>query len=192
MHNRSDKFSSKAEVISKLKKKTSLSIYQGLNKLDDENINEAADLLEKHLQNFPSDAAAKILLGKTYAKLGRYHQASQLIKSAADTIHSPHTLEFYQKEIEMMIRKEKYTMPEHDFKSKEKINLNDSEEFKTSESDQNSSGEHELVSETLAKIYISQGEINEAIKIYNKLIERKPENKEKYFRLINELKLRLE
>jgi len=52
--------------------------------------------------------------------------------------------------------------------------------------------EHILVSETLAKIYISQGELTEAIKIYEKLMERKPESKEKYLQSIEELRSRLE
>ena len=54
------------------------------------------------------------------------------------------------------------------------------------------SSEHSLVSETLAKIYISQGESKRSNQIYEKLIERKPENKEKYLQSIEELKSRLE
>lgn len=49
-----------------------------------------------------------------------------------------------------------------------------------------------IVSETLAKIYISQGELREAIEVYKKLI-KKDSSKEKYFQdKIKELKIRLE
>lgn len=44
-----------------------------------------------------------------------------------------------------------------------------------------------LASETLAKIYLSQGEKNEAIKIYELLIHRNPEKKEHYLEKIREI-----
>lgn len=48
-----------------------------------------------------------------------------------------------------------------------------------------------IVSETLAKIYVAQGELQEAITVYEKLIEKDPE-KEEYFSLkIEELKSKL-
>jgi tetratricopeptide (TPR) repeat protein len=45
-----------------------------------------------------------------------------------------------------------------------------------------------LASETFAKIYLSQGQKNEAIKIYELLIYRNPEKKEYYSEKIRELK----
>lgn len=45
-----------------------------------------------------------------------------------------------------------------------------------------------LASETLANIYLSQGQKNEAIKIYELLSQRYPEKKEYYFEKIRELK----
>lgn len=45
-----------------------------------------------------------------------------------------------------------------------------------------------LASETLANIYISQGQINEAIKIYEHLAQIKPEKKEHYIEKIKNLK----
>jgi tetratricopeptide (TPR) repeat protein len=192
LQNKSEKFSNKSEVILTLNKKSHFSIHQAVSKFDEENIAEAADLFEKHLENFPSDPTAQILLGRTYARLGKYHQAAQLIKSAAEKIHSPGTFEFYQKEIEMTLSREKSSMPKEDLPVTELVNSYKLEEIQNSQADGISSGEPELVSETLAKIYVSQGEFNEAIKIYQKLIERKPESREKYSSLVKELKTRLE
>ncbi len=45
-----------------------------------------------------------------------------------------------------------------------------------------------LASETFANIYLSQGQKNEAIKIYELLIQRNPEKKEYYSEKIRELK----
>ncbi|MDH3269113.1 MAG: hypothetical protein OEM46_09705, partial [Ignavibacteria bacterium] len=45
-----------------------------------------------------------------------------------------------------------------------------------------------LASETFANIYLSQGQKNEAIKIYELLIQRNPEKKDYYSEKIRELK----
>ena len=47
-----------------------------------------------------------------------------------------------------------------------------------------------LASETLANIYLSQGEKNEAIKIFEILIDRQPEKKDYYLGKISEIKSR--
>lgn len=48
-----------------------------------------------------------------------------------------------------------------------------------------------IVSETLAKIYAAQGEYEEAISVYEKLVLKSPANKESYIQIINELKAKL-
>jgi tetratricopeptide (TPR) repeat protein len=49
-----------------------------------------------------------------------------------------------------------------------------------------------FVSETLAKIYITQGELKEAIDVYQKLIKKTPSKKEYYLQKISELQSQLE
>lgn len=48
-----------------------------------------------------------------------------------------------------------------------------------------------IVSETLAKIYINQGEFQEAIAVYEKLIAKKPDKKDYYEIKIEEIKIRM-
>jgi tetratricopeptide (TPR) repeat protein len=60
------------------------------------------------------------------------------------------------------------------------------------ERDENLSGGNIIVSETLAKIYISQGEIEEAKKVYLKLIQKHPDREDYYRKKINELPSGLE
>lgn len=48
-----------------------------------------------------------------------------------------------------------------------------------------------IVSETLAKIYAAQGEYQEAINVYEKLIEKTPSKKEEFLNSISELKNKL-
>ncbi len=45
-----------------------------------------------------------------------------------------------------------------------------------------------IVSETLAKIYLAQGEYNEAVKVYQKLCVKNPDKKEYYDKKIKEIK----
>jgi tetratricopeptide (TPR) repeat protein len=49
-----------------------------------------------------------------------------------------------------------------------------------------------IVSETLAKIYAAQGEYKEAIRVFEKLIDKNPSRKEEYLQKIKELNSRLD
>lgn len=188
----SDSISQKAQIVSNLSIGAKLFLRIATVEYEKENYSEAAEILEKSLKENPCSAPAKILLSKTYAQLGKYQLAVQLLKSAAEVIHSPKTFEFYLKEIERIQRKEKIGFDVDiskplDYKITTLINeetFSPTGEVKTYEA--------LLISETLAKIYISQGELSEAIKIYEKLIERKPENTGKYLHSIEELRSRLE
>ncbi len=52
--------------------------------------------------------------------------------------------------------------------------------------------ENLIVSETLAKIYIAQGELKEAINVFRKLVYKNPDKKEYYLKRISELETELE
>jgi tetratricopeptide (TPR) repeat protein len=54
------------------------------------------------------------------------------------------------------------------------------------------SGSNLIVSETLAKIYTTQGELTEAIEVYKKLIKKNPQKEEYYIKKIDELNSELE
>ena len=192
MDNISDSIVQKAQIISSLGEETNLTLRLAAKKYEDQNYSESAELLERFLEKFPANIPAQILLSKTYAQLGKYHQAVQHLKSATETIHSPSTFDFYLKEIEAIQRGEKIGFTEDSSKPVELKIPDETTEGNFAQSSEAKTYEHSLVSETLAKIYISQGEFKEAISIYEKLIERKPEHKEKYLHSIEELKSRLE
>ncbi len=56
----------------------------------------------------------------------------------------------------------------------------------------NGAGGSLIVTETLAKIYITQGELAEAIEVYKKLIKKNPQKEEYYKQKIDKLKSELE
>jgi len=188
----SNSLAQRASIISNLNPGNHLSLHIALKKYEAEQYSDAAQLLDTIHQKNPDDIAVKILLSMAYAHLDKYQLAVQFLKSASDTIHSPKTFEFYLKQIELLKRGESTNY------SSEGINIFPN---KILESDPESnfqpidnSGDYDklIVSETLAKIYISQGELKEAIHVYEKLIEEKPENEAKYLHSIEELKSRLE
>lgn len=187
MTNSSNSLAQIASVLIRLNAYSNLVVHLAESDYEQGNYSQAANTLEGNLP----DVSAQILLSKTYAHLGKYHLALQTLKSACDAIHSPRTFEFYLKEFEgiKQLGEIKFdsglTLPP-DFTVPD-----DTEQKQSTLIDETKTYESLLVSETLANIYISQGELKEAIKIYEKLIERKPENKEKYLQSIEELKSRL-
>ena len=190
MNRVSDSITNKAKVLSKLNRESSLTLRIASEQYTSKNYEVSAELLEQYLIKFPSDAVAQILLCKAYAHLGKYRQAVKILKEATEAIHSPNTYDFYLKEIESIQHREKAGFLTE--KSEESKMLDERSESSFTESDQSEVNSHSLVSETLAEIYISQGEYKEAINIFEKLIEKKPENKEKYLQSIEELKSRPE
>lgn len=188
----SDSVVQKAQIVSKLNCETNLFLRLAAIKYEVGSYDESVEILEKQLDHLSNNPTAQILLSRAYARLGKYHQGVQLLKSACEAIHSPKTFEYYLKEIESIQRGQKNDFTNFEQKSPKPIILADTSNKDFTKINETKPTEHSLVSETLAKIYFSQGEIKEAISIYEKLIERKPENKEKYLHAIEELKSRLE
>jgi len=188
----SDSFNRKALILSQLNRESNLFLHLASEEYNRKNYFEAIELIEKNLKGSSNNPAAQIILCKAYAQLGEFHQAVQQLKSVSTTIRSPKTFNFYLKEIEKIQKKE---LKDFDTGISQPPDYKISGDFKqrnVSASVESKTYETMLVSETLAKIYIAQGEIGEAIKIYEKLTERKPDKKETYLKKIEELKFRLE
>lgn len=187
----SDYLLKKSLIVLDYKPDSPLLIHIALSKYVKGDYSEAIELLEKYLVKNPNNPCALILLSKAYAQLGKYQMAMQSLKEACEEIHSNLTFDFYLKEIEQIKNKEKLIF---DSSVSSPAELSVEEDLNLTEGrvkDETISYDGMLVSETLAKIYVSQGEFREAVKIYEKLIERKPENKQKYLRAIEELNSRL-
>ncbi len=188
----SSSFIKKAQIVSNLKGETSLSPHLAAKKCEEGDYRESVEFLERYTEKFQSNTVALIFLSKCYAQQGKYHQAVQILKSACQSIHSSITFDYYLKQIEECQRNEIWgiknkNISAFDLKISAESNGNDLVQV-----DENKTYEQFLVSETLAKIYIAQGELKEAINIYEKLIESKPEDKMKYLQAIEELKSHLE
>lgn len=191
MINISASFAKREQILSNLNIDNELYIYAAASEYEKGNFSEAAEILEARISKSTANIAAKILLSKVYAQLGKYQLAVHQLKKSCELINSPKTFEYYLQEIDSIQKKDTIRF---DSELSEPLDYKftaDETEIQSSTASESKSYETLLVSETLAKIYSSQGEFSEAIKIYEKLLDRKPESREKYLQAIEELKTRL-
>lgn len=207
----------KIDLIYSYNKLTPLFARKAGYELDKKNLEVAIEILTKGLKNFPNYAVPYLLLGKAHALKGDYTEAIENIKKGSDLIPSKKTYDFYLNEIENIKNKVSLGFSNVN-KAEETSSVNEeiyginsipkdeklrdlvrrlSPEQKTEHPvkrtvQEKSFGKNIIVSETLAKIYISQGEYNEAIEIYNLLKEKHPDKVEYYSKKIDELKSKLD
>ncbi len=206
----------KVNLIYSYNKLTPLFVRKADYELEKKNLEEAIEILVKGLKNFPNYAAPYLLLGKAYALRGDYTEAIESIKKGTDLIPSKKTYDFYLNEIENIKNKvslgfkndnaaeEALPVNEEPYGTKpslkeeklrdlvREISPEQTEPSRERTEQEKSFGKNIIVSETLAKIYISQGEYNEAIEIYGLLKEKHPDKAEHYSKKIDELKSKLD
>ena len=202
----------KIDLIYSYNKLTPLFVRKAGYEIENKNFEDAIEILTKGLKNFPNYAVPYLLLGKAYALKGDYSEAIENIKKGSDLIPSKKTYDFYLNEIENIKNKislgfinkspaeEVLNEKEESLPQDEKlielvreISPEQKSERPPERAEQEKSfGKNIIVSETLAKIYISQGEYNEAIEIYNLLKEKHPDKVEYYSKKIDELKSKLD
>jgi len=206
----------KVNLIYSYNKLTPLFVRKADYELEKKNLEEAIEILVKGLKNFPDYAAPYLLLGKAYALRGDYAEAIESIKKGTDLIPSKRTYDFYLNEIENI--KNKVSLGFMNANAAEEASSEKEEQYGTKSflkeeklrelvreispektdpsqertEQEKSFGKNIIVSETLAKIYISQGEYNEAIEIYGLLKEKHPDKVEYYSKKIDELKSKLD
>jgi tetratricopeptide (TPR) repeat protein len=185
--------------------------------LENNNTVSAIEILENGLREYPEFPTPYFILGKAYALSGDFQKALKCFRKGSDLIHSDETYNHYFNVAEHA-RKQNTPFELRNIgfpdelksinqESKEKDlsfedNLDELAELIsqakiTPAAEENKIQDYEpiefsdsspLVSETLAKIYITQGEIGEAISVYEKLILKNPEKADYYSQRISELK----
>jgi tetratricopeptide (TPR) repeat protein len=208
----------KVDIIYSYNKLSPLFLRKANYEIEKNNLEDAIEILTKGLKIYPGFAASYLLLGKAYALKGDYTEAIENIKKGSELIPSKRTYDFYLNEIENIknkislgfsntgkIDKEPLYKNEEQFgvkplpkdeKLKELVRELSPEkkaEHKSERAEQEKSfGKNIIVSETLAKIYVSQGEYNEAIDIYILLKGKHPDKVDYYSKKIEELKSKIE
>jgi tetratricopeptide (TPR) repeat protein len=189
--------------------------------LENNNHDLAIEILEEGLRESPGFPTPYFILGKIYSLKEEYGKALKCFKKGSELIGSNKTYEFYLGELENLRRlktpaemrgldtlqtenrRDEFSDSEgnSDFDDNldelaEKISHAKMPEI----TDENKQPDFEvkdfsnssiIVSETLAKIYIAQGELQEAIAVYEKLSRKNPEKEEYFSQKIAELKSKL-
>jgi tetratricopeptide (TPR) repeat protein len=212
-----EKLTARAKLLYEINNNSPLFLRTAYHYLQNGNTQFTLSILENGIKNFPEHPLAFILLGKAYYQLGNTDLVTAFIRKASDLLNSLNTYKFYKEElnlpdksistidssrgnyflnrsdeiesqevnkvniaIEDRLEEIAKAMMSTKFERKDDIKISDAEV-------ENNPDKSKLASETLAKIYLVQGQKKEAIEIYNLLIQRNPEVKEYYLQKIEEI-----
>jgi tetratricopeptide (TPR) repeat protein len=147
-------------------------------------------------------------MGKALMLLGKYKESLDSYRKASELLNSHQVYEHYLHEVENLKKQrilfETSRKPgfldeiEDDGQKDKKISLEkelssfDSMTGQKINPPASGSGGESIVSETLANIYITQGEFREALSIFERLLNKNPQKREYYLQKISELKARFE
>lgn len=194
-----DKFS----LVYEFNKDSPLITYQASKEIHAGNYTKALDLLVLAIEKYPEHLTAHLLKSIALAHNGKYEEAKNLLKDLKYPILTSDTVNFYVNEIDRIKRSADGISVSFDETVNEVLNdsfleeeqletrkdfelLDDNFDFNDTEKDAEIEPSS-IVTETLAEIYASQQNYDEALEIYEKLKELKPEMKEKFDKRISEL-----
>lgn len=204
----SQTFNDKVNLIYEYNKQSPLFVRVANSEIEKNNIEKAVEILNDGLSSYPNYPVAHILLGKALMLMGKYRESLDSFRRGSDLVNSHKVYEYYLQEVENLKKQRALFESSHkpgfiegtEVKEghEKKINLEnelssfDSMDEKKKSSLSSGAGGDSIVSETLANIYITQGEFKEAISIFERLLKKNPQKQEYYSQKINELKAKLE
>lgn len=170
--------------------------------LNDGHVDQAMKILEEGFNNYPDYITARLIFVEALAKKGEYKKVIDIMEELRPSLDDDELINYYLEKIEEERAK---TEIEKDFLLGEKKSLEDNLEnlaeviskAKIPPVDANKSNKNnedfssmgkQFISETLANIYFSQGNYNEALEIYQKLLEISPNKVEHLIEKIEETK----
>jgi len=196
----------KIKLIFEYKNSSPLFCCAAAYEVDCGNYLKAIELLELGINKYPQYATAYLVYAIALANTGNVFKAKDSAAKGARLLGSDKILEYYNNAIDSII---KSAPPQPALKgpkfvdefeidnnlvelanrlSNAKIKYSDDKDISTTGDYSDSYSASGIYSETLAEIFYSQNNYSESINHYKKLIEQKPENAEKYFARINEIK----
>lgn len=177
------------------------------NEIEKNNFERALEILNEGINNYPDYPVAHIMLGKTLNLLGKYKEALDAFRKGSELINSNKVYEYYRREVENLkkqrifletnktgsaVENDNVVRANKNISLEEELSSFDSLEGHRTKSVSVKTGSDSIVSETLANIYINQGEFREAIKIFEKLLNKYPQKKDYYLQKINDIKANFE
>lgn len=206
--NQSKIFRNKVSLIYEFNKSSPLFVRMAKIEIDENNLERAVEILNNGLKLFPQYPTAYFILGRAFTLTGKYSEAKKAFENGSKLINSKKTFEYYLLELENLrkrrplfeFNKKNPFLRENDIAANKNLpNGNTYNKVQPIKEDDDSfsanskkfSDDDMIVSETIAKIYVAQGEINEAIKVYEKLRKNDPLQNDYYLKKISELKSEL-
>jgi len=95
-------FSKKVNLIYEYNRNSPLFVKMANSQIEENNLDEAVEILRAGLKTYPEYPVAHLLLGKAFAMRGNYGKALECFKKGSNIIQSEETLNFYVNELEMM------------------------------------------------------------------------------------------
>jgi tetratricopeptide (TPR) repeat protein len=95
-------FSKKVNFIYEYNRNTPLFVRMANLQIEENNVDEAVEILRAGLKTYPEYPVAHLLLGKAFAMGGNYGKAIGCFKKGSNIIQSDQTFDFYVNEIERM------------------------------------------------------------------------------------------
>jgi len=170
-----ESFFQKIETICREKKSSPLYLRIAEKEIQRQNYKRGIEILEGSLEDNSDCAAAYFLLGKAYSGVGNFKLALQSFRKGSEIIGSDKTYRYYLGEIEHLKRKqEEIELPDNKISFGDYKNLLSNSSYAIQSNEPSREIDENLISETLAKIYLNQGEINEAVNVYERLIRKYP------------------
>lgn len=182
--------------------------YKATKELEAKNYSKALDLLATAIEKYPEHATTYFIYSLALAHDKQYDKAIEIIQIGDAILKNPDTKKYYQNMVEKIKREaagislnfddtvndildETFLEPE-EFNTLKDLELLDEDLVDEEPPVEQHFEQNSIVTETLAEIYASQGNFEEAIDILEKLKEIKPELTEKFENRITELNILIE
>lgn len=179
--------------------------------IENKEYQNAINILEKGIEKFPSYPTANFIYSIALAYQGKIKEAVTLVKKTREIFPCGESIDFYLRKIEQ-INKDQNSLGESsrfsfipgDFKedenqfednletiaeqlSKAKIKIDNSIAGDITPREEETPSK-QIVSETMARIFVSQGKFEEAVSMYRELMMSEPHRKDYFQRKIDEIK----
>lgn len=193
-----DKFA----LVYEFNKESPLMTYKATREMETQNYSKALELLSSAINKYPYHPTAYFMYALALAHNNQFDLAQDMLQKGNDILGEKATVDYYSEQVAKIklgkqgisvsfedtvsdILDEVFIEP-NDFNTEEELALFD-ENFRTNTETNFHPEENAIVTETLAEIYASQENYNEALEIYQRLKTLKPELLEKFSSRIEEL-----
>jgi tetratricopeptide (TPR) repeat protein len=194
----------KLSLVYEFNKESPLITYIACKELEAKNFETAIELFSTAIEKFPNHAITYFLYSLALAHNNKFAKAKEMITKGDSLLKNKSTSDYYLDKITKIKLESEGIVMGFDDTVSNLLNeaFNENKEFDSDEDEfdllndndiiNSDSAAEPIVTETLAEIYASQGNYEEAIEIYNKLKIIKPQQHQKIETRIAELNVSLE